>query len=56
MTTPVDVWTKLVDIKDRESLVVVSQLIKSELTVMEAQVNQLRELNKVLDQRIQRMG
>lgn len=53
MTTPADWWvTTIPTIKDRDSLHLVSRLVESQLTVLEAQVNQLRQVHEAVQERL----
>lgn len=57
MTTPADPWIVTIPaIRDRESLVLVSKLIDAQLTVLEAQVIQLKTVRTAIDQRIKEVG
>jgi len=57
MTTPADPWIVTIPaIRDRESLVLVGKLIDAQLTVLEAQVIQLKTVRTAIDQRIKEVG
>ena len=57
MTTPADPWIVTIPaIRDRESLVLVSKLIDAHLTVLEAQVIQLKQVRTAVDQRMKEIG
>ena len=57
MTTPADPWIVTIPaIRDRESLLLVSKLIDAHLTVLEAQVIQLKTVRTAIDQRIKEVG
>jgi hypothetical protein len=56
MTSVADLWVRVDQIRDRAALEVVSQLLQNELTVLQTQVSQLEQLNKAVNERIQRMG
>ena len=55
MTTPADLWVRIAEIRDRQALEVVSQLVKSELVVLQTQVTQLEQLNQAVTERLQKM-
>ena len=57
MTTPADPWIVTIPaIRDRESLVLVGKLIDAQVTVLEAQLTQLKQVRGALDQRIKEVG
>ena len=57
MTTPADIWiTTIPQLKDRVSLQLVSRLIESQITTMEAQVNQLQQVRKLVDEQMKNVG
>ena len=57
MTTPADIWiTTIPQLKDRVSLQLVSRLIESQITIMEAQVNQLQQVRKLVDEQMKNVG
>ena len=57
MTTPADIWiTTIPQLKDRVSLQLVSRLIDSQITIMEAQVNQLQQVRKLVDEQMKHVG
>jgi hypothetical protein len=56
MTTPADLWVRIAEIRDRSALEVVAQLVQTELVVLQTQVAQLEQLNKAVNERLQRMG
>ena len=57
MTTPADIWiTTIPQLKDRLSLQLVSRLIESQITVMEAQVTQLQNVRKMVDEQMKNLG
>lgn len=56
MTTPVDLWLRIAEIRDRQALEVVAQLVKNDLAVLQMQVSQLEQLNQALTERIEKMG
>ena len=56
MTTPADLWVRIAEIQDRQALQVVSQLVQSEISILQAQVSELAALNKALEERMQRTG
>jgi hypothetical protein len=48
-----DLVQMVANIRDRESLQVVSRLVESELTMAQARVNQLQQLQSTLKERMQ---
>lgn len=57
MTTPADPWLITIpQIRDRVTLQLVSRLIDSQITVMEAQVNQLQQVRKLVDEQMKNVG
>jgi lipopolysaccharide biosynthesis regulator YciM len=53
MTTPADIWiTTIPQLRDRVSLQLVSRLIDSQITLAEAQVNQLQQVRKMVDEQL----
>jgi hypothetical protein len=56
MTSFPDLVVRIAEIKDRESLQLVSRLIESQLTMLEAQVAQLQQLSKAVEDRMKGMG
>jgi hypothetical protein len=55
MTSFADLFVRIADIRDRQALEVVSQLVKNELVVLQTQVTQLEQLNQAVAERLQRM-
>jgi hypothetical protein len=55
MTTPADLWVRIAEIRDRQALEVVAQLVKTELVVLQTQVTQLEQLNQAVAERLQKM-
>jgi len=56
MTTPADLWVRIAEIRDRQALEVVAQLVKNELVVLQTQVSQLEQLNQAVNERLQNIG
>ena len=52
MTSFPDLWTKISEIQDREALQLVQRLVASELTVLEAQLAQLQQVNLALAEKM----
>lgn len=53
MTTPADPWLVTIpQLRDRVSLQLVSRLIESQVTVLEAQVNQLQQVRKLVEEQL----
>lgn len=53
MTTPADIWVVTIpQLRDRVSLQLVSRLIDSHVTMLEAQVNQLQQVKKLVDEQM----
>lgn len=48
--------TRLIDIKDRDSLRLVGRVIESQVTVLEAQLVQLKELHEGVNQQLEVLG
>ncbi len=55
MTSIADLFTRIADIRDRQALEVVSQLLKNELVVLQTQVTQMEQLNQAVAERLQKM-
>lgn len=53
MTTPLP-FERIIDIKDRDALRLLSRILESQITVMEAQLNQLRQVHEGVQERLQR--
>jgi hypothetical protein len=51
-----DLMTVIPAIRDRESLQLVARMLESQLTVMEAQVAQMRQLQNAVNERVKGMG
>lgn len=47
----IDLVTVVTQVRDRESLLLVSRVLESQLTVLQAQVAQLEQVNKALAER-----
>lgn len=57
MTTPrPDDWLTIVQIRDRDSLVLVSRVLESQRTVLESQLTQINMLDQVVQERIKSLG
>jgi hypothetical protein len=57
MTQPAEPWLVTIpQLKDRLSLQLVSRLIESQITVMEAQVNQLQQVRKLVEEQMKNVG
>ncbi len=53
MTTPADPWiTILPTIRDRASLQLMGRLLESQVTSLESQVQQLKQVGKLIDEQI----
>jgi hypothetical protein len=57
VTTPrPDDWLTIVQIRDRDSLVLVSRVLESQRTVLESQLTQINMLDQVVQERIKSLG
>ena len=57
MTTPADPWLVTIpQLRDRVSLQLVSRLIESQITVLEAQVHQLQQVRKLVEEQMKNVG
>lgn len=57
MTTPApDDWIRIANITDVAALQLLSRLIQSEVTMLEARLNQLNQLNEAVNERMQGLG
>jgi hypothetical protein len=52
MTTPIP-FDRIIEIRDRDALRLVGRMLESQITVMEAQLNQLRQVQQGVEERIQ---
>jgi hypothetical protein len=52
VTTLPDLWTKITEIQDREALQLVHRLVQSELTVLEAQLAQLQQVSRAIEEKM----
>jgi glycerol-3-phosphate responsive antiterminator len=52
----IDLMTVIPAIKDRESLQLVARMLESQLTIMEAQMAQMKQLQSAVDDRVKSMG
>jgi lipopolysaccharide biosynthesis regulator YciM len=53
MTTPADPWiTILPQIKDKASLQLMGRLVEAQVTVLESQVQQLKQVRTLIDEQI----
>lgn len=51
-----DLIARIADIRDRQGLELVHVLIRSELSILQAQVDQLQQLSKAVEERMSGMG
>ena len=51
-----DLIARIADIRDRQGLELVNVLIQSELSILQAQVDQLQQLSKAVEERMSGMG
>ena len=51
MTTPIP-WDRIVEIRDREALTLVSRVFEAQIAMSESQLVQLKELKGAIDERI----
>jgi hypothetical protein len=51
MTTPIP-WDRIIEIRDREALVLVSRVFEAQISMTESQLVQLKELKGAIDERI----
>ena len=51
-----DLVTVIPAIKDRESLQLVARMLESQLTIMEAQMAQMKQLQGAINERVKSMG
>lgn len=57
MTTPLpDQFFQIPQIEDRRSLRLMSRLIEGQRTMLEAQLEQLRQMQEAVDERIEELG
>jgi hypothetical protein len=57
MTTPADPWLITIpQLRDRVSLQLVTRLIDSQITALEAQVNQLQQVRKLAEEQMKNVG
>ena len=56
MTSFPDLVVRIAEIKDKESLQLVSRLIESQVTMLEAQVAQLQQLSKAVEEKMRDIG
>jgi hypothetical protein len=54
MTTPIP-WDRIVEIRDKEALVLVSRVFEAQISITEAQIVQLKELKGAIDERLKSM-
>ncbi len=54
MTTPIP-WDRIVEIRDKEALVLVSRVFEAQISITEAQLVQLKELKGAIDERLKSM-
>ncbi|MGF1640793.1 MAG: hypothetical protein ACFCUO_07570 [Rhodospirillales bacterium] len=54
MTTPIP-WDRIIEIRDREALVLVSRVFEAQINIAEAQLVQLKELKNAIDERLKTM-
>ncbi len=55
MTTPVP-WERVIEIKDTDSLRLISRVFDAHITIAEAQIVQMKELKGAIDDRIKTLG
>ncbi len=55
MTTLPDLWTKIGDIQDVEALQLVHRLVRSEMTIVEAQLAQLQQVDRAIEEKMKEM-
>jgi hypothetical protein len=55
MTTLPDLWTKIGDIQDVEALRLVHRLVRSEMTIVEAQLAQLQQVDRAIEEKMKEM-
>ena len=61
MTTPADLGVVnllpfLTQVTDRSSLQLVGRVLEAQVTVLEAQLNQLRQVNEAVQERLDQLG
>lgn len=57
MTTPApDDWIRIANIRDVAALELLSRYIRAELTMVEARMDQLKQLDEAVGQRIESLG
>ena len=56
MTSFPDLVVRIAEIKDKETLQLVSRLIESQVTMLEAQVAQLQQLSKAVEEKMRDIG
>ena len=52
----IDLMTVIPAIKDKESLQLVARMLESQLTIMEAQMAQMKQLQGAINDRVKSMG
>jgi hypothetical protein len=51
-----DLWTKIGEIQDLDALRLIHRLVQSEMTIVEAQLAQLQQVNRVIEEKMKDMG
>jgi uncharacterized protein YigA (DUF484 family) len=55
MITLPDLWTKIGEIQDLDALRLIHRLVQSEMTTVEAQLAQLQQVNRVIEEKMKDM-
>ena len=56
MITLPDLWTKIGEIQDLDALRLIHRLVQSEMTTVEAQLAQLQQVNRVIEEKMKDRG
>jgi hypothetical protein len=51
-----DLWTKIGEIQDLDALRLIHRLVQSEMTTVEAQLVQLQQVNRVIEEKMKDLG
>jgi len=51
-----DLWRKIGEIQDLDALRLIHRLVQSEMTTVEAQLVQLQQVNRVIEEKMKDMG
>ncbi len=51
-----DLWTKIREIQDLDALRLIHRLVQSQMTTVEAQLVQLQQVNRVIEEKMKDLG